>query len=306
MKTILGVLLFLAGLSVAMASEKIVILNPQGPTHSGTAQLLKVIEVANGMQNKYQFVIEFKVGGFESIALKQVLADEQKYLSTMTNASAEAVDRDFVDLKNYVPIFSQGDSCWAVTALTGPTSRNLDSIKGLKELVVGGPAIGGATHITALELGQKYNVPVKYVVFRSNFDALVNMSSNNGVNFIIERVKNIRQFQDKNPNLKILAMSCPFRNPQFPDIATLAEYGIDAPFIWQHIVADKNMDPRRRQEITDIFSKATMQIGRQDILEISDQIPPIFNGIDSATHYKNSWSKLQNLRSKWRPKFDAN
>jgi tripartite-type tricarboxylate transporter receptor subunit TctC len=306
MKNILCTLIFLFCASVAMAVEKIVILNPQGPSHSGTAQLIRVVDMANSLQNKYQFFIEFKVGGFESIALKQLLIDEQRYISTMTNASAEALDRKFIDLKNYSVIFSQGDSCWAVIALTGSTSQNLDSLKHLKELVVGGPAIGGATHITALELGQKYNIPVKYVVFRSNFDALVNMASNNGVNFIIERVKNFSQFEEKNSNMKILAMSCPTRNPKHSQIPTLLEQGISSPFIWQQIVAGKNMDSRRRQELADIFAKATLAVGRQEILEISDQIPPIFNNIDSNTHYRDSWNLLQNSRLKWRSRFDAN
>jgi hypothetical protein len=292
--------------STAQATEKIIVLNPQGPTHSGTAQLLKVLEVANSMQNKYQFIIEFKVGGFESIALKQVLVDEQKYISTMTNASAEAVDRNFIDLENYSVIFSQGDSCWAVIANTGNQSENLSSVKSLGELVVGGPAIGGATHITALEIGNKYNIPVKYVVFKSNFDALVNMASNNGVNFIIERIKNFKQFQEKNLNMHVLAMSCPVRTTQSPGTPTLMEYGIDAPFIWQQIVAGKNMDPKRHKELSDILAKATVAIGRREILDISDQMPPIFENVDSARHYRTSWAKLQNLRSKWRSKFDAN
>lgn len=307
MKQLLYILLIVfVKFSSAVAAEKIIILNPQGPTHSGTSQLLKVVEVANLMQSKYQFIIEFKVGGFESIALREVLTNEQKYIATMTNASAEAVDKNFIDLKNYSIIFSQGDSCWVVIVNTGRQSENLNSVKNLNELIVGGPAIGGATHITALEIGNKYNIPVKYVVFKSNFDALVNLAANNGVNFIIERVKNYKQFQEKNPGMHILAMSCPSRTTQLPDTPTLLEYGIDAPFIWQQIVSGKNMEPKRRQELSDILAKATIAIGQQEILDISDQIPPIFNNVDSARHYKNSWDKLQNLRSKWRSKFDAN
>jgi hypothetical protein len=286
----------------AQAQETIVISNPLGPTHSGTAQIVAVIEQANRMQKRYHFVQEFRVGAFESISLRYISNHPDRYLAMITNTTAEAVDRGFVRLENYVPVFSQGDSCWMVIALTG-SGTDLSAIRNLKEIVVGTPALGGATHLAALEIGRKYGVPVRMVVFNSNFDALVNLAANNGVNFVIERVKNFQQYQSKNPNMQVLAAQCPTRHPDMPNVKTLGEYGIVTPLIWQQLVASRDMDPQRRRELADILGQATVALGRNKIFEISDQIPPVFAGKTTEQHYIDSWNRLRYQRAKWQDVF---
>jgi hypothetical protein len=293
--------LFLQSTQV-LAREIIVISNPLGPTHSGTPHIVAMIDKANSLQSRYNFVQEFRVGAFESISLRHILTAPDRYLAMITNTTAEAVDQGFVKLENYVPVFSQGDSCWMVIALTGK-DRDLASIRNLKEIVVGTPALGGATHLAALEIGRKYNVPVRMIVFRSNFDALINMAANNGVNFVIERVANYQQYKDKNPNMQMLAAQCPTRYPGLPEIPTLGEYGITSPYIWQQLVASRDMDPTRRQEIKEIITRAELSLGREHIFRISDQIPPIFVGKTTEQHYQDSWNRLRYQRTKWQDVF---
>jgi tripartite-type tricarboxylate transporter receptor subunit TctC len=302
-KALVLVVLSLASFFAA-SKEMITVLNPQGPTHSGTPQLMAVIDEANKSQNKYQFQIEFKVGAFESIALRELNDFPQTKLSTMTNASYEAISRGLITESDLVPVFSQGDSCWAVIGVTG-TNNGLDSIKSVTEIVAGGPAIGGALHLAALEIGRRYNIPVRKIVFKSSYDALVNMAANNGVNFTLERVKNYESFKDKNKDMHMLAMSCPVRHPQAPALKTLIEYGIDTPFVWQQLVASKNMNPSKVQEFNDIFSSATLAIGAKRIQELSDQTPPIFNNVSSATHYRQSLDKLKSYREKFKKEIEA-
>jgi hypothetical protein len=288
----------------AASKEMITVLNPQGPTHSGTPQLMAVIDEANKSQNKYQFQIEFKVGAFESIALRELNDFPQTKLSTMTNAAIEGFDRGLVSESGLIPVFSQGDSCWAVIGVT-KTNNGLESFKSLNELVVGGPAIGGATHLAALEIGRRYNIPVRYIVYKSNYDAFINMVADSSINFIFERVKNYESFKDKNKNMHMLAMSCPTRHPQAAAIKTLHEYGIDSPFIWQQIVTSKNMSEAKVNELNGIFSLATKTIGLKKIQELSDQTPPIFNEISSSTHYQQSLLKLKAYRAKFKNKIEA-
>jgi tripartite-type tricarboxylate transporter receptor subunit TctC len=288
----------------ASAKETIVVMNPQGPSHSGTPQLMAVIDEANKQQNKYQFVIEFKPGAFESIALKELATSPQTKLSTMTNAAIEGIDRGLINESDLVPVFSQGDSCWAVIGVTD-TNNGLDSFKSSKELIVGGPAIGGATHLAALEIGSRYKIPVRYIVYKSNYDAFINMASDSSINFIFERVKNYESFKDKNKNMHILAMSCPVRHPQALNIKTLREYGINTPYIWQQIVASKNINESRRKEFEVIFTNATKKIGLVTIQELSDQTPPMFNGVDSQTHYYQSLIQLKAYRAKFRNSIEA-
>jgi len=287
-----------------LAKETIVVLNPQGPTHSGTPQLMAVVDEANKLQNKYQFIIEFKPGAFESIALRELAESPQTKISTMTNAAIEGFDRGLVSESDVIPVFSQGDSCWAVIGVT-KTNNGLDSVKLLKELTVGGPAIGGATHLAALEIGRKYNIPVRYVVYKSNYDAFINMVSDSSINFIFERVKNYELFKDKNKNMHILAMSCPVQYLQMADIKTLSEYGVNTPYIWQQIVANKNINEDRRKDFESIFSSATKKIGSKTIQELSDQIPPIFNNVDSRTHYYRSLTQLKAYRVKFNTEIEA-
>jgi hypothetical protein len=304
MKKVSILALFLLMSFFAVSKEIITVLNPQGPTHSGTPQLMAVIDEANKLQNKYQFQLEFKVGAFEAIALKELNDFPQIKISTMTNAAIEAIDRGLINESDLVPVFSQGDSCWAVIGVTG-TNIGLDSFKTVNEIVVGGPAIGGATHLAALEIGQKYNIPVRYIVYKSNYDAFINMVSDSSINFIFERVKNYESFKHKNKNMHILSMSCPARHSQVPMVKTLAEYGIDSPFIWQQIVASKNMNPAKIQELNDIFGSATLAIGSKRIQELSDQTPPIFNNVLSTTHYRQSLNKLKSHREKFKKEIDA-
>jgi tripartite-type tricarboxylate transporter receptor subunit TctC len=303
MKKILLVTLALISLQI-LAKETIIVLNPQGPSHSGTPQLMAVVDEANKLQNKYQFVIEFKPGGFESIALKDLAESPQTKISTMTNAAIEGFDRGLVNESDLVPVFSQGDSCWAVIGVT-KINNGLDSFKSVKELTVGGPAIGGATHLAALEIGRQYNIPVRYIVYKSNYDAFINMASDSSINFIFERVKNYESFKDKNKNMHILAISCPVRHPQVSNIKTLREYGINTPFIWQQIVANKNMNEDRRKDIESIFSSATNKIGLKTIQELSDQTPPMFKNVDSRTHYYQSLIQLKAYRAKFKPEIEA-
>jgi hypothetical protein len=290
---------------LALAKETIIISNPLSPTHSGTAHIVAMMEQANRMQDKYRFVQEFRVGAFESISLRHILTAPNKSLAMITNTTAEAVDRGFVRLDNYVPVFSQGDSCWVVIALTG-TATDLSAIRNLQEIVVGTPAMGGATHLAALEIGQRYSVPVRLILFNSNFDALLNLAANNGVTFVIERVSNYNQYRSKNPNMQVLATQCPTRHPALPNVKTLAEYGIDTPLIWQQLVASRDMDVQRRQELTAIITQAELVLGRDKIFEISDQLPPLFAGKSSEQHYKESWNKLLKQRSKWEKVFRNN
>lgn len=289
----------------ATAKEIIVISNSLGPTHSGTPHIAAMIDKANSMQSRYTFVQEFRVGAFEGISLQHILTAPNRYLAMMTNTTAEAVDRGLVKLENYVPIFSQGDSCWMIIALTGKDKKKLSDIKNLKEIMVGTPALGGATHLAALEIGQKYGVPVRMAVFKSNFDALVNMAADNGINFTIERLVNYEQYKNKNPNMQMLATLCPIRHQQAPDIPSLKEYGIQSPYIWQQLVVSRNMNTDRRKEIEEIITKAELALGPDHIFQLSDQIPPIFFGKTTEQHYKTSWDTLLDQRAKWQHVFRA-
>jgi tripartite-type tricarboxylate transporter receptor subunit TctC len=203
------VTMLLAWLSFNSTAETITLVLTAAPSHPTSPPMLKLLDEANKLQKDFTFIPEFKPGAEGTIGLKYMLEDPQRRLATIAPAFVEAAASGTINENDYVPVFSQGDSCWAVITNVGNQQQGLDSIKGVKEIVVGGVGFGNAAHITGIMIGERYNIPVRYIVFKSNFDALVNMAANNGVNMVLERVANYTSFKPRNENLQMLAMSCP-------------------------------------------------------------------------------------------------
>lgn len=281
-------------LNLAQAQETIMVVNAQGPTQSMTPQIFAVVDEANKIQNKYKFVMEFKTGGFESIGVREALEQPKNRIVTITNSVIEAESRGLVDLNKLEPLFSHGSACWAVIT-------NFKENEIPKELTIGGPAIGGATHLIGLEIGKKLNIPVRYIVYRSNADALLHMAAdNNSINFIVERVVTANQFKLKNPRLQITGMNCTERHPLLPQVTTLTEQKITAPYIFHFTMASKEMPKETKDNIAAIFREATLSLGKNKLFELGDFISPVFYNQDSKSHYYSSIALLKSFREKYK------
>ncbi len=291
MKKILTMLMLLA--SNAFAVETIKIYSPYSPGHSGTPALLKIVDRANADQKIYKFVVEFKPGGNQIIAVKSI---DDSGLAIIAPAFIENVESGKLNEKDYAPVYAFGDACWAVI-----TNKPLE---GAKEFVVGGVGYGNAAHLTALALGEKHKFNVRYVVFRSNNDALVNMAGDNGVEFVIDKYEGYEALKTKNPKMRMVAASCPARLPQEPKIKTLKEQGVDAPYIFNIVIASKEMSEGRRKAIGLILDKATQEIGKEEIFKLSAQRPPLFDGVSTEQFYEKSISLVRNLQTKYRKQIE--
>jgi len=278
----------------AIASENIKIYSPYSPGHSATPALLKIIEEANSSQNIYKFSLEFKPGGNQVLAVKAL--DPLSSLAIIAPAFVENVAAGQLNEKDYVPVYALGDACWSVI-VNKP-------IKNQKEFVVGGVGYGNAAHLTALALGEKYNFSVRYVVFKSNNDALVNMAGDNGVEFVIDRYEGYEGLKTKNPKLNMIAASCPTRLPQAPTVPTLKELGINAPYIFNIIVAHKDMPKGRYSAISKILESATEKIGEKEIYKLSAVRPPQFDKISVEEFYEKSISTVKNLQNKYKTQIE--
>ena len=299
MKKILAGFVFLF-FGFAQAQETIIVINAQGPTQSMTPQILALVDEANKVQSKYKFITEFKPGGFESIGVREALEHSKNRVVTITNSVVEAESRGLVDLTKLEPVFSHGSACWAV--ITNFSEKNIP-----KEITIGGPAIGGAAHLIGLEIGKKYNIPVRYIVYRSNADALIQMvSDDNSVNMVVDRVTNYKQFVGKNPKLQVLGLSCPERHPDLPQIKTLTEQKIVSPYIFHFTMASKEMPKETQEDIAAIFQKATLSLGKARLFELGDFISPVFFKQDVKTHYNASINLLKLFREKYQVEIKAN
>lgn len=277
----------------AQATETIRVYSPYSASHSGTPALLRVLDQANSSQNIYRFIPEFKPGGNQIIAVKSVDANS---LAIIAPAYVENVESGKLNENDYIPVYALGDACWAV--ITN------GALEGAKEITVGGVGFGNAAHLTALALGEKYNFNVRYVVFRSNNDALVNMTGNNGVEFVVEKYESYDGLKTKNPSLRVIAASCPKRLPQAPKLKTLKELGIDAPYVFNIVVANREMPAGRRVAISKILNDATLALGEEEIFKISAMRPPVFDGVSVDDFYSKSVNLVKNLQKKYRSKIE--
>lgn len=277
----------------SMAQELITIKTPYGPGHSGTPALLKIVDQANTEQNIYRFVVEFKPGGNQVIAVKSLDANS---LAIIAPAYVENIDSGTLNEKDYIPVYAFGDACWAVI-----TSKQLE---GSKEITVGGVGYGNAAHLTALALGDKYKFNVRYIVFRSNNDALINMTGGNGVELVIDKYEGYESLRSKNPKMRMIAASCPTRLPQEPKIKTLKELGIDAPFVFNIVIANTEMPAARRIALSKILNDATATVGAAEIFKLSAMRPPQFDGIKAEEFYNNSVKLVRILRSRYKAQIE--
>lgn len=272
------------------AQETVRIYSPYSPSHSGTPAMLRIIDEANKGQNIYKFMLEFKPGGNQIIALKSL---DENSLAIIAPAFVENVSKGLVKEEDYIPIHTIGDACWTVIT-NGP-------LKGVKEVTVGGVGFGNAAHLTALALGEKYKFSVRYIVFKSNNDALVNMAGNNGITMVVDRYEAYESMKTKNPKLEAFAASCPSRLPQAPKLKTLGENGIKAPYVFNITVAPRSMDSTKRRVIAIILNDAQNKIGADEIFRISGMKIPT----ESAEQfYSASVGIVRILQTKYRKEIE--
>lgn len=308
--TLVGVLAaaFMVISASALAAEKVTIVSVTAPSHSGSPATLNLIEQANKIQTKYKFAVEFRPGGLETVGMAYAADKPNERVTIVFPGFIDNTENGLAKASDWVPLFSQGDSCWMVVSNLGDEKVGLDSLKGTKELTVGGTGFGNAAHLTSLLIGEKYGIKIRYVVYKSNYDALVTMTSDNTINMLLERVKNVNQFKTKNPRIGMLASSCPTRHPDAPHVKSLLENGLDPVYVFQFIMAHKDMDPVRRKEVTAIFEQATLDIGDAKMREISDLVGVPYMGIKGLTseqHIEKSFAKVRTVRNKFIPLIEA-
>lgn len=293
--------------ALAQQVETITLVTPVAPSHSNTAISLKLIEKANFLQSKYNFAIEYKPGANGIVGIKYMDMSPSNRIAGVNPAFATNINKGLIKESNYVPITANGDVCWALISNIGNTSNGVASLSSLKgkEVIVGGNGIGNAAHITALMLGEKYGFRVKYIVFKSNFDAIVNMAGNNGVNMALESINTYHQFKEKQPNLQMLGLNCPIRNKSTPKLKTLQEQGVRAPTIFNMVMANKAMPIEKRKEISAILDQAVMAIGATELEEAGGYYPPIFQNVKIEDFAHSRISNMKELVAKYQVNIDS-
>jgi tripartite-type tricarboxylate transporter receptor subunit TctC len=294
------IFLFLLGLTVSMsmAAETITIMSPYSASHSGTPAMFRIINEANSQQKDYNFVLEFRPGGEQIIAVNALKEQPATRLAIVAPKFVEHVQSGRLNRADYVPIHALGDACWAVITNVGNSHQGTASLRGIPELTVGGVGVGNAAHITALELGEKFNFKIRYIPFKSNFDALVLVVSDQSINLVLERVTSYLQYREKNPRVTVLGMSCPRRHPDLPNVATLAEQKINAPYVFNITMAHVGMPESKRRQLATILGHATVSVGAAEIFRLSDMTPPVFAHQSLEDYYRARFDHMRSMLQK--------
>jgi tripartite-type tricarboxylate transporter receptor subunit TctC len=292
--------LFLLFINSAVAAPELIkIQTPYTASHSGTPAMLKIIDTANRLQKNYTFLLEFKPGGNQVIAVKQMDQDPQRNLAIIAASFVENAELGQIKADDYVPVWSLGDACWTVMSTQSDGVSEIRGLQNSKEIVVGTVGFGNATHLTALQIGKKYNISVKLVPFKSNFDAVVNMAGDNGVTLGIDTPEAFENFRPKNSKLRMLAVSCNQRLPEYPRIKTLREQGIVAPAVMNIVVANVAMPVDKRKQLGQILEQAADQIGENEIRKSSGFVPPQFEKMSAQEHFTKSTELIGRLRNQF-------
>lgn len=306
MKKILLLIMLITQPMAVIGAELITIMSPYSASHSGTPAMFRIINEANRQQKDYNFVLEFRPGGEQIIAVNALKEQPANRLAIIAPKFVDHVRAGRLIKSDYVPVHALGDACWAVIANVGNSQQGISSLRGIKELTVGGVGVGNAAHITALELAERFGFAVRYIPFKSNFDALVLLVSDQSINMVLERVSSYLQYREKNPRVTVLGMSCPHRHPDLPGVPTLAEQKILVPFVFNITMAHKDMPDTRRKQLSNILNSATVAVGAQEIFRLSDMTPPIFAKESAQEYYQKRLNYMDQMLQKYQKEIISN
>ena len=261
---------------MATAQENITYRTPLDGKFDGNAGMILVIEKANAMQNKYNFVFTPTPGGQGVVALNNIDRNPNTEIS-MIHASYAQNSRDgLIKSENYVPIANVlGEQCNVLVSREGDAKQGIKSLAQSKaNLTFGTVGVGSAAHITAIAVGKYINQPITAVPFKSRSEASLLLVGNHDLTMTLLSSRDYNNIKDKNPNLKVLATSCSTRHPDFPSVPTFQEQGVNVPTIFALVVANRNMPETKRNEIGKILTDAMYAVGGKEIFSVSNFLPP--------------------------------
>jgi tripartite-type tricarboxylate transporter receptor subunit TctC len=281
-----------------LQAQTITLTSPYGPGHFTTPPIYPILEVANQSQSKYNFILELKPGGNGTVNVRYMDQSPETRLSIIAPAHVENIDSGELQETNYVPVSGLGDAC------VGVFVRN-DSVFKKTELIVGGVGFGNAAHLTGLSIADKFNQTSRYIPFKTNLDAFVNLGQEGGIDITTERVLTHSTLRSKLPNIKVYAVNCPVRLTESPDTPTLTELGYKVPTVWNIFIANKAMTTERRTELARILDQAILKVGAAKIKELSDLRPPVFDNQNIQSFYNSRIETHRLVLKKYKTKVES-
>lgn len=306
MKLFIGIVLSFISVATS-AAENIYIQSPYPAAYAGNGAMYRIMHQANVAQKKYNFLLEFKPGGEQIIAIKNLNERPADRLAVVAAKFVDHVESGKIRREDYIPISALGTACFGVISTVGDERKGLASLSAYKdkELVFGGVGIGTAIHLTAMELSKKYGFKLIWINFKSQAEAVLLVAQNGGVDITLGTMTEFNTSKTRNPNVKLLGMSCPARHTSAPQVLTIKEQGIEPFYIFNVTVAHASMPETKRNEIGNILEQAISSIGLRSISEASDFRPPVFDKETPAGFLDRNYKHFKAGLVHFKPQIDA-
>ena len=242
----------------ALAKENVTIVYSwtaaDGPANYSRA----IIEEANQLQNKYNFIFDTKPGAGGSVAANYVKNTPNTILAT---ASAFFVRPNFFpvteshDLATYKEIYLQ---CTAPMAITSIKYKTWTDVPKDQPLTIGVSGLGTTTHLFAAQIQAQYP-KLTVIPFKSTSESLLSVASGN-TDLHVAFLGEVETWGVDNPKFKrlnVLGISGSTQVRGFPTLAsqgfvrTVADIGV--PF---HLTVPVNISDTKFKEWRDILVRA--------------------------------------------------
>ena len=283
------------------AREVITLASYNSPSASTYNYYMKIIEQANLLQDKFQFIMISKPGAQGLIALQYVDQSPENRIAVAGPQIFAMIESNQIKKTAFVPISSQGEGCWVLISPLGNQTVGVASLKGQKRLILGTVGVGSGAHLATLVIGERLGFEVDPVMFKSNFDALVLMAGDESVDLVVEPPQSYLNLKSVNPRLQALGITCSVRNPKLPEVKTLKEQGYSVPTVTLFTMASNQMSTSRQKQLRTILDQAMISIGGNKIFEMVDLSPPAMSG---EQHYYQTYDLFTSLIQKYKSKIE--
>jgi len=274
------------------ASNIVTVRSPYDHNHAGNAALHAIFAQANNTQSDFKFILSQNPGGQGLVAINQVAP--QSDLALIHPSFVQNAVSGSINLDDWIPVAALGDACFLVISQNGSPTDGIKSLAKHKQpMLVGVVGLGSATHLMYLEIGDKLKLNLQPMLFKSAGEAGVTMVAQDE---LVSTVVNHAQFSVIKANknkIEPIAAFCPLRHPQYPNIKTISEQGIQAPLVFNILVANKSMPAGRRETLTKILDSAIKQVGKDQIFSLSNFISPHNSNITIQEYYYQRISNMQ-------------
>jgi tripartite-type tricarboxylate transporter receptor subunit TctC len=282
----------------AVAKETVTIVYSWGPADTAANFHRTLVESANKIQNKYQFLFDTKPGAGGSIAANHVANTSNTILAT---ASAFFIRPNFFpneshDLGAFRELMPQ---CSAPGLISSGKYKSWKEVPTDRPLTIGVSGMGTTTHLIATQVAKKYpNMTV--VPFKSTSEAVLSVLGGNtdfAVNFIGDSEQYTKPSSPKQIYMlgvtgeKTVAGVPPMISQGFPK--SLARMNVPAQLVVPKNIPDVKFNEWREILVQAGRSKTVQEAFAKDYCESMNQMPT--DQIQGYYHMQVvEWQKLSN------------